>query len=71
MLILDEAQNPVIRGLEELRMLSIAFHLKRLTDEVVRQYIVPRVMQVGGSCCRRNIWSGQLSLSRAHLRAFQ
>lgn len=85
-LIVDEAQNLGIRGLEEIRMLSnvnaqkdyllhvilvgqpelrsllqspqlrqltqrvsVAYHLKRLTDEEVRQYIVHRVTHVGGS----------------------
>lgn len=85
-LIVDEAQNLGIRGLEEIRMLSnvnaqkdyllhvilvgqpelrsllqtpqlrqltqrvsVAFHLKRLTDEEVRQYILHRVTHVGGS----------------------
>ncbi|MBN8279126.1 MAG: AAA family ATPase [Gammaproteobacteria bacterium] len=85
-LIVDEAQNLGIRGLEEIRMLSnvnaqkdyllhvilvgqpelrsllqspqlrqltqrvsVAFHLKRLTDEEVHQYIVHRVTLVGGS----------------------
>jgi len=84
-LIVDEAQNLGIRGLEEIRMLSnvnaqkdyllhvilvgqpelrsllqspqlrqltqrvsVAFHLKRLTDEEVQQYIVHRVTLVGG-----------------------
>ena len=85
-LIVDEAQNLGIRGLEEIRMLSnvnaqkdyllhvilvgqpelrsllqsphlrqltqrvsVAFHLKALTDDEVRQYIVHRVTLVGGS----------------------
>jgi type II secretory pathway predicted ATPase ExeA len=85
-LIVDEAQNLGIRGLEEIRMLSnvnaqkdyllhvilvgqpelrsllqspqlrqltqrvsVAFHLKRLTDEEIHQYIVHRVTLVGGS----------------------
>ncbi len=85
-LIVDEAQNLGIRGLEEIRMLSnvnaqkdyllhvilvgqpelrsllqspqlrqltqrvsVAYHLKRLTDEEVRQYILHRVTHVGGS----------------------
>ena len=85
-LIVDEAQNLGIRGLEEIRMLSnvnaqkdyllhvilvgqpelrallqtpqlrqltqrvsVAYHLKRLTEEEVRQYIVHRVTHVGGS----------------------
>lgn len=85
-LIVDEAQNLGIRGLEEIRMLSnvnaqkdyllhvilvgqpelrsllqspqlrqltqrvsVAYHLKRLTDDEVRQYIVHRVTHVGGS----------------------
>lgn len=85
-LIVDEAQNLGIRGLEEIRMLSnvnaqkdyllhvilvgqpelrsllqspqlrqltqrvsVAYHLKRLTDEEVRQYIVHRVTHAGGS----------------------
>ena len=85
-LIVDEAQNLGIRGLEEIRMLSnvnaqkdyllhvilvgqpelrsllqspqlrqltqrvsVAFHLKRLSDEEVRQYILHRVTHVGGS----------------------
>ncbi len=85
-LIVDEAQNLGIRGLEEIRMLSnvnsqkdyllhvilvgqpelrslmqapqlrqltqrvsVAFHLKRLTDEEVREYIIHRVTLVGGS----------------------
>jgi type II secretory pathway predicted ATPase ExeA len=85
-LIVDEAQNLGIRGLEEIRMLSnvnaqkehllhvilvgqpelrsllkapqlrqltqrvsVAFHLKPLTDEEVEQYIVHRVTHVGGS----------------------
>lgn len=85
-LIVDEAQNLGIRGLEEIRMLSnvnaqkdyllhvilvgqpelrsllqspqlkqltqrvsVAFHLKRLNDEEVAQYIVHRVTLVGGS----------------------
>lgn len=84
-LIVDEAQNLGIRGLEEIRMLSnvntgkeyllhvilvgqpelrsllqspqlrqltqrvsVAFHLKRLTDEEVEQYIVHRVAHAGG-----------------------
>ena len=84
-LIVDEAQNLGIRGLEEIRMLSnvnaqkdyllhvilvgqpelrsllqsphlrqlmqrvsVAFHLKALTDDEVRQYIVHRVTLVGG-----------------------
>jgi len=85
-LIVDEAQNLGIRGLEEIRMLSnvnaqkdyllhvilvgqpelrsllqspqlrqltqrvsVAYHLKRLTDDEVRQYILHRVTHVGGS----------------------
>jgi type II secretory pathway predicted ATPase ExeA len=85
-LIVDEAQNLGIRGLEEIRMLSnvnaqkdyllhvilvgqpelrsllqsphlrqltqrvsVAFHLKSLTDDEVCQYIVHRVTLVGGS----------------------
>ncbi len=85
-LIVDEAQNLGIRGLEEIRMLSnvnaqkdyllhvilvgqpelrsllqsphlrqltqrvsVAFHLKSLTDDEVRQYIVHRVTLTGGS----------------------
>ena len=85
-LIVDEAQNLGIRGLEEIRMLSnvnsqkeyllhvilvgqpelrslmqapqlrqltqrvsVAFHLKRLTDDEVRQYILHRVTLVGAS----------------------
>jgi len=85
-LIVDEAQNLGIRGLEEIRMLSnvnsqkdyllhvilvgqpelrsllqapqlrqltqrvsVAFHLKRLTDDEVREYIIHRVTLVGGS----------------------
>lgn len=85
-LIVDEAQNLGIRGLEEIRMLSnvnaqkdyllhvilvgqpelrsllqsphlrqltqrvsVAYHLKPLTDEEVRQYILHRVTLVGGS----------------------
>jgi type II secretory pathway predicted ATPase ExeA len=84
-LIVDEAQNLGIRGLEEIRMLSnvnaqkdyllhvilvgqpelrsllqapqlrqltqrvsVAFHLRRLTEEEVYQYIVHRVTLVGG-----------------------
>jgi len=84
-LIVDEAQNLGIRGLEEIRMLSnvnaqkdyllhvilvgqpelrsllqspqlkqltqrvsVAFHLRRLTEEEVHQYIVHRVTLVGG-----------------------
>ncbi|MBL8200260.1 MAG: AAA family ATPase [Chromatiales bacterium] len=84
-LIVDEAQNLGIRGLEEIRMLSnvnaqkdyllhvilvgqpelrsllqapqlrqltqrvsVAYHLKRLTEEEVAQYIVHRVTLVGG-----------------------
>jgi type II secretory pathway predicted ATPase ExeA len=84
-LIVDEAQNLGIRGLEEIRMLSnvnaqkdyllhvilvgqpelrsllqspqlrqltqrvsVAYHLKRLTDEEVQQYIVHRLTHVGG-----------------------
>ena len=85
-LIVDEAQNLGIRGLEEIRMLSnvnaqkdyllhvilvgqpelrsllqspqlrqltqrvsVAYHLRRLTEEEVFQYIVHRVTLVGGS----------------------
>jgi type II secretory pathway predicted ATPase ExeA len=85
-LIVDEAQNLGVRGLEEIRMLSnvnaqkdyllhvilvgqpelrsllqspqlrqltqrvsVAYHLKRLTEEEVAQYIVHRVTLVGGS----------------------
>jgi type II secretory pathway predicted ATPase ExeA len=85
-LIVDEAQNLGIRGLEEIRMLSnvnaqkeyllhvilvgqpelrsllqspqlrqltqrvsVAYHLKRLTEEEVTQYIVHRVTLAGGS----------------------
>jgi len=85
-LIVDEAQNLGIRGLEEIRMLSnvnaqkdyllhvilvgqpelrsllqspqlrqltqrvsVAYHLKRLTDDEVRQYILHRVTHAGGS----------------------
>ncbi|MDH5255611.1 MAG: AAA family ATPase, partial [Gammaproteobacteria bacterium] len=85
-LIVDEAQNLGIRGLEEIRMLSnvnaekeyllhvilvgqpelrsllqssqlrqltqrvsVAYHLRRLTDEEVAQYITYRVTHVGGA----------------------
>ncbi len=85
-LIVDEAQNLGIRGLEDIRMLSnvnaekdyllhvilvgqpelrsllqspqlrqltqrvsVAYHLRRLTEEEVQQYIVHRVTHVGGS----------------------
>lgn len=85
-LIVDEAQNLGVRGLEEIRMLSnvnaqkdyllhvilvgqpelrallqspqlrqltqrvaVAYHLKRLSEEEVRNYIIHRVTLVGGS----------------------